>query len=88
MFEPPEAVSVCFLREARVVQFIKGGEREVGKENKYLCVGVRKKFWNVIYCANTRPKPDSQSVSLSCKVMGRLAPHIIQEYNLATVIDI
>ena len=41
-----------------------------------------------IYCANPRTKPDSQSRSLYHRGLGRRAPWIIREYNLATDISI
>ena len=60
-----------------------------GRSEKKSFVRVRMELlWRDIYCANTRPEPDFQSVSLSCKGLGRQDTWIIREYDLATVIAI
>ena len=43
-------------------------------------------FWRVIYCANPRPEPDSQSGFMSHRALCIRAPRIIWEYDLATAI--
>ena len=51
----------------------------------WVCV---KLFWHEIYCTNPRPKPDSYSGSLSRRGLGKRAPRIICEYDIATAISI
>ena len=63
------------------------GRGHVGGEN--ICTSVRVKlFWWTIYCAKSRPNPESQSGSRSLMVLARQAPWIIQDYNHATIIEI
>ena len=51
----------------------------------WVCV---KLFCHEIYCTNPRPKPDSYSGSLSRRGLGKRAPRIICEYDIATAISI
>ena len=62
-----------------------GGWGNVG--GYYFCASVRAKLlWRPIYCANPRPDRKSQSRSWSVEGMGRKAPRIMHEYDLAIVI--
>ena len=64
-----------------------GGRGRVGGEK--LCAIVHAKlFWIVIYCANLRPNPGSQSGSQSRRGIGRQAPQIMREYDLPAVVAI
>ena len=47
-----------------------------------------KLFWWAIYCANPKPKPNSRSVSLSRRGIGRRSPWVIWDYYLATATSI
>ena len=65
-----------------------GWDVKLGKKiNNFARVGT-KLFWRAIYCANPKPEPDPQSGSLFRKRLGRRAPRIIWEYDLATAIAI
>ena len=51
-------------------------------------VGCVKLFWRKIYCASTRPEPDSQSGSRSWKGLGRRAPQSMCKYDCVTAVAI
>ena len=86
-------VSVYFIQSVakeRVRAMLKqgwGGWGHAGGKTYYY--GVRAKLlWCVIYCANMRPDPGSQSVSRSCREMGIQALQIMWDYDLTTSIAI
>ena len=87
MYNYPEDTSV---HSQRVVHALLNWEREgnmrPGRKKNIFVRVCEKLFWLTIYCANHRPKSDSQSGSLFCRVLGRRYPHIICEYDLATAI--
>ena len=60
------------------------GNARSGGIRKIFVQVCMKLFWREIYCANNRPKPDPQSLSLSHRGLGIWAPWIIHEYDLAT----
>ena len=60
----------------------------LGRKRNNFAQVCKKLFWRAIYYTNTRPEPDSQSGSMSCKGLGIQALWIIHEYNLATNIAI
>ena len=67
-------------------------EREVntrsGRKQNSLVRVCAKLFWSTIYCANPRPKPESQSGSLYRIGLVRWSPQIIRKYNLAPMFEI
>ena len=63
------------------------GAKPGGRWKSFLRV-YTKLFWRAIYCANPRPKNNFRSGTLSPRVLGRLSPRIICEYNIATAIVI
>ena len=65
-----------------------GGEEGVTKVVIF-CVGVRATlFWSAIYCTKPRANTGSHFGSLYLRGMGRWFMRIMQEYNLATAIEI
>ena len=53
------------------------------------CAILRAKlFWRAIYCANLRPGTEFQSVYQYRRVIGRRAPWIMREHDLATAIKV
>ena len=64
-----------------------GNARSGRRQNSFSWVCV-KLFWRVIYCANLRTEPDYQSLSLSCKILGRWSPQIMCEYDRVTAIEV
>ena len=90
VFVPPYAVYFRHPWVARVQYAIKEGGGMWGleiKRNNFAWVGMEI-FWHAIYFANPNTEPESQYLSLSCKGFGRRDLHIIQEYDLATAIEI
>ena len=89
MFKPLESVLVYNPCVAHALHNWKkeGNARSDRNQNDlvWMCAKI---FWHAIYCTNPRPKPYSQSGSLSCKGLGRKSPQIIRDYNLTTVIVI
>ena len=85
---------ICPLRSSSMggarVMLYQGGEwdlRSEKKRNKFARVGTNI-FWHTIYFYNPKTNPDSQYESLPHKGLGRWAPWIIEEYNLANAIGI
>ena len=67
-------LSMC---RTRVVDREREGNARSGRKKVFLRL-CAKLFWRMIYYANPKPKPDSQSRSLSCRGLGRRAPQIIR----------
>ena len=88
VFGNPYFVSVWSPRIACALCVIERG-RARSRRWQHFCAGVRTElFWLMIYCANPRPNPGSQSGSRSRRVLGWRAPRNMGQNNLMTAIAV
>ena len=86
VFGTPNFVSIRWPMIVLALYVMQMG-RARSRRWQHFCAGERTElFWLMIYCANPRPNPGSQSGSRSLRGLGRRAPQNMGENNLTTAI--